>query len=109
MAKLLGERKERTQGVQRKTSVAQDQDTHPQSLGATNYSQQAAASASFNSEHSALFAGFFIGAVIALYDFAMHIRGADCVSRNRAYKMLNTRRRTLSSCQARAAADPPTG
>jgi hypothetical protein len=37
--------------------------------------------------------GFLIGAVIALYDFAFHIRGAGCVSRNRAYNPVNTRRR----------------
>jgi hypothetical protein len=38
------------------------------------------------------FLGFLIGAVNALYDFETHIRGGSCVSRNRAYNPVNTRR-----------------
>ena len=31
------------------------------------------------------------GVLTAMYDFAFHIRGADCVSRNRAYNLVDTR------------------
>jgi hypothetical protein len=52
--------------------------------------QQAAVSASFNARTFPVFyAVCERGVLTAMYDFAFHIRGADCVSRNRLYTLVN--------------------
>jgi hypothetical protein len=45
---------------------------------------------------------FLIGAVTAMYDFEMHIRGADWISRNRPTMQLTQKRESFSLELSRA-------